>query len=381
MNKKAIPLLKLNQGLLIWLLLFCSVASVPCKAFASGREISEIFIEASGNNKFEAKIKAHELGMRRSLLLIADQLGIKKEDIKDIPFSVLKKVFTPVMVSYEMSTVEKYNATVTYSYELGHVYSTLLEYGDQKINDLFYEYLVFPVFKQKKFLNIWDDNKNWNDYWISSRNLLDHHKIYYPQKTPYLVSKITGANIFDLKYEDFIDVFPSLLFKKVMIITGEFFTNRRTRESLLQIKKIILSHDTAEALVIEEEYPLRNLDDVPYTVDLAIDKVINNFGALRQNELADKDDEADIVKEEKAPPIIMNFDVFDQEEMDLVTAKLKNVKEIDDFKIEHDYNTKYKILIYTTASEYELAEGLYLNGLSYKIHGNLYNLIDVKKGS
>ena len=30
----------------------------------------------------------------------------------------------------------------------------------------------------------------------------------------------------------------------------------------------------------------------------------------------------------------MNFDVFDQEEMDLVTNKLKNVKEIDNFKID-----------------------------------------------
>lgn len=380
MSRKVIPIFKLNQSLFIGLLLFCSVASIPNKAIASGREISEIFIEATGNNKYEAKIKAHELGMRRSLLLIADQLGIKKENIKEIPFSELKKVFTPVMVSHEMSTVEKYNATVTYSYALSRVYSTLLHYGNQEINDLFYEHLVFPVFKQKNFLNIWDDDKNWNDYWISSRNLLAHHKIYYPQKTPYLVNKITSANIFDLKYEDFIDVFPALLFKKVMIVTGEFFTNRKTRESLLQIKKIILSPDTSEALVIEEEYPLHDLVDVPYTVDFAIKKVINNFGALRQNEAGDKDDEIEVAKE-ATPLIIMNFDVFDQEEMDLVTNKLKNVKEIDNFKIEHDYNTKHKILIYTTASEYELAEGLYLNGLSYKIHGSLYNLIDVKKGS
>lgn len=371
---------KLNQSLFIGLLLFCSAVSFPQKSIASGREISEIFIEATGNNKFEAKIKAHELGMRRSLLLIADQIGIKKENIAEIPFSVLKKIFIPVMVSYEMSTVEKYNATVTYSYELGHVYTTLLEYGNQNVNDLFYEFVVFPVYKQKKFLNIWDEDKNWNDYWISSRKLLDHHKLYYPQKSPYLANKITSANIFDLKYEDFIDIFPHILFKKVMIVTGEFFTNRRTRESLLQIKKIILSPDTSEALVIEEEYPLHDLDDVPYTVDLAIDKVINNLGALRQNDIG-KDDEIEVAKAEQVPPIIMNFDVFDQEEMDLVTNKLKNVKEIDNFKIEHDYNTRYKILIYTTSTEYELAEGLYLNGLSYKIHGSLYNLIDVKKGS
>ena len=78
---------------------------------------------------------------------------------------------------------------------------------------------------------------------------------------------------------------------------------------------------------------------------------------------------------------IMNFDVFDQSEMDLVINKLENVAEIESFKIEHDYNTRYKIIIYTKYTEFELAEGLYLNGLSYRIHGNLYNLIDIKKGS
>ena len=53
----------------------------------------------------------------------------------------------------------------------------------------------------------------------------------------------------------------------------------------------------------------------------------------------------------------MNFDVFDQEELDLVISKLEKVKQIDNFAIEHDYNTRYKILIYTSVSEYELAEG------------------------
>ena len=86
------------------------------------------------------------------------------------------------------------------------------------------------------------------------------------------------------------------------------------------------------------------------------------------------------IDEDEKKPIIMNFDVFDQEELDLVISKLEKVGQIDNFAIEHDYNTRYKILIYTSVSEYELAEGLYLNGLSYKIHGSLYNLIDIKKG-
>ena len=77
----------------------------------------------------------------------------------------------------------------------------------------------------------------------------------------------------------------------------------------------------------------------------------------------------------------MNFDAFDNEELDLVISKLEQVEQIDNFAIEREDDTKYKIIIYTSVSEYELAEGLYFNGLSYKIHGDLYNLIDIKKGA
>jgi hypothetical protein len=365
-------------GLMIANLLLCNVLA-PLQAVAVGKEISEIFIEATGNNKYESKVKAHDFGMRRALLLIADQIGIKKENISKIPLSVLKKIFTPVMVSSEVSAVDHYNATVTYSYELSRIYSTLLKFGDPVVDDLFYEFLIFPIFKQKNFLNIWNEEKRWNNYWIQSRNLLEHHKIYYPEKTPYIASKITGINIFDLKYEDFIDIFPQLLFKKVMIVTAEFFTNRKTRASILQIKKIILSPES-ETVVIEDEYPLVHFEDIADNINLLIDKIVNKFGAIRHFD-DNHDDEEVVADSPEIHPIIMNFDAYDQEEIDVLREKLSKVDEIDSFKIQQDYNTKYKILIYTTRSEYELAEGFYINGLSYKIHGSLYNLIDIKKGS
>ena len=167
-----------------------------------------------------------------------------------------------------------------------------------------------------------------------------------------------------------------------MIITTEFFTNRRTGESLMRVNTYVLSPDEVNNVQLEDDYELSSLEDISYNVGSVIDKVINLYGALRTNpesELASqKNNDNDEDKEQR--PIIMNFDVFNQEEMDLVVDKLNKVSQIDKFSIEHDYDTKYKILIYTNASEFDLAEGLYLNGLSYKIHGSLYNLIDVKKG-
>jgi hypothetical protein len=102
---------------------------------------------------------------------------------------------------------------------------------------------------------------------------------------------------------------------------------------------------------------------------------------LRENESEIPGEDNINEEHEEYKPIIMNFDVFDKDELELVTSKLDKIMQIDHFVIEHDYNNRYKILIYTGVTEYELAEALYRNGLRYKIHGSLYNLIDVKKGS
>ena len=381
-NKKGAKSRAIDCSYMCMSLLFFA-ALVLCSSFnsfASTHEISEVFIEASGSNKHEAKIKAHELGMQRALTLVADRLSIPTDGIKPIPYNELRSTFRPVVVINEVSLLEKYSATVTYSYERGRLYSLLLEYGDSKINDLFSEFLIIPVFKQRNTLNIWDKDKRWNDFWAESRNILNAHKLDYPQKTMYLANSITQENLSGLNYENFIEIFHNKLFKKVMIVTAEFFTNRHSGESLMEVKKYILSPYTAEPQVLKDDYDLATWDDIPYTVDLVIDRIIDDYGKLRENDVDADLDGDNLYAEEEQKPIIMNFDVFDKEELELVISKLEKVNQIDSFAVEHDYNTRYKILIYTTASEYELAEGLYINGLSYKIHGSLYNLIDIKKG-
>jgi hypothetical protein len=362
--------------LLVGIILVASTS----KALALSHEISEIFIEASGNNKYEAKIKAQEQGMYRALLLIAGKLKIPANSISQISYNELKEVLTLTNIINEISLIEKYSATVSYAYDKAKIYNLLLEYGNSDVNDLFYEALVIPVFKQRNSLNIWDNDKKWNDLWMESRSILNTHKLYYPEKTLYLSNKITPENIDDLTYEDFIEIFHNKLFKKVIIITAEFFTNRRNGASLMQIKKHIRS--TYDSEEVKEEYDLNTWDDIPHTVDTIIDLLIDDYGMLREKEIEQELDEGNINdRQEEYKPIIMNFDVFDENELEIVTSKLDKIMLIDHFVVEHDYNDRYKILIYTGASEYELAEGLYLQGLSYKIHGDLYNLIDVKKGS
>lgn len=349
-------------------------------AFSSEKEIAEIYIEASGNNKHEAKIKAHKQGMQRALFLLADRLNISTDSMSLVNYEALKEVFKPIVVNNELSSKDKYSATVTYSYSQGKFYNLLLQYGDEKVDDLFYEYLVIPAFKQGSFFNVWDPDKRWNSYWEEARKMLDSHKIYYPKKTVYTAKKITPENLMDLKYDDFLEIFKGQLFKGVMIVTAEFFTNRHTRESIIRVNTRIMPADGSEPEMLKVDFPLNEMEDVAYTVDLVIDRIIDDYGMLRSIQFDQATQDLFIEDEEEQKPIIMNFDVYDPDELDTVRDKLESVAQIDNFRIEHDYNTRYKILIYTNATEYELAEGLYLNGLSYKIHGKLYNLIDIKKG-
>ncbi len=344
--------------------------------------ISDIFIEATGNNKYEAKIKAHQQGMQRALILLADKIGVDMNSLEPAPYHSLKNVFNTITIHNELSQKEKYSATVSYEYSQGKFYKLLLDYGDSKIDDIFYEYLVIPVFKQSSFLNIWEPDKRWNDFWGESRKLLNTHKLYYPQKTLSISKKITQDNLFDLGYDEFIDIFQNRLFKGILIITAEFFTDRNTRDSIVRVTTYVIHADGSPREVFEKDYPLNAMSDIAYTVDLVIDRIIDDFGRLRSSQDIQDDDEHNWLPEDEPEnkPIVMNFDVYDPDELQIVEDKLELVDQIESFRIEHDYNNRYKIILSTSVDEFELAEGLYLNGLSYRIYGNLYHLIDVKKG-
>ena len=351
---------------------------------AHAHEISEVYIEATGNNKYESKIKAHEQGMFRSFVLLASKLDLPVTELNRVPYDDLKKVFTATNLINELSVVDKYSATVTYTYEKDKLYSLLLKYGGPDVNNKFQEFIIIPVFKKHKTLNIWDEDKRWTNYWNSARDILSAHKIIYPKKTLFLADKINSDNIFNLRHTDFTNIFNNILFKNIIIVTAEFFTDRNTSNSTMEVKKYIYRLGEPGSEIITEEYPINSSSDISYNVNRVIDQIIDKYGVLNRvdNVGSSISEETDFIYEEKEEkkPIIMNFDVFDKSELDLVISKLKKITQIDDFIIEHDYNTRYKIVIYTSVDEYELAECLYLNGLSYKIHGNLYNLIDVRKG-
>ena len=190
--------------------------------FAANHEISEIFIDSTGHNQHEAKIKAHDLGMQRALFLLASKLKLPAEDITRASYDDLKSVFTPNKEVNILSVSDRYTSTVNYEYDKGALYSLLLKYGSAKINDSFSEFVIIPTFKQGDTFKLWGEDPTWSGYWYSAQQTMSDHKILLPNSNLFYSKSINKKNLFDLTYKNFVEIFQSILFKKVLIIPAEF---------------------------------------------------------------------------------------------------------------------------------------------------------------
>ena len=363
------------------------IISMAAPVYSLGMmEVPDIYIEAEGNNKLEAQIKANKHGMQKAVLMIADKMGFKTSDISEVPYLRLKEVFTISSIRKEISTENHYSATVNYSYDLYHINKLLRDYGDESVKNKFYEYLVFPIFKQRKVINIWNNNA-WNNKWNEARSDLEHNRLLYPKASNQLLQKVNPKNILALSYEDFLDIFQDKLIKKVMLVFCEYFTNMDTGKALVDVQFTILDHNNKKT-VITKEYALNSLEEIPHIFDQVIINTIQQYGHQDKSYTKDTDITLDKIEsaldenyDEDEKTIIMNITVADDNELEEIEKKLKNIKEIENFTLTNDYDKKYKISIRTKSNEFALAEGFYLNDLSYKKYGNVYLLINVQKGA
>jgi hypothetical protein len=366
----------MKKAAIIFLFLFSFIKPVYSVNFL---EISEVYIEGTGNNKYEARIKALEEGMQRAFLMVADQMGLKSLDIKNPPYKVLKEIFIVTKNANEIETEESFSGTVTFSYEINHVNKLLLEYGDQAVKNKFYDYLIFPIFKQKKVLNLWNSNQDWNKKWFKLHDILRDSKLYYPDPTQVLIQEINPNNIFYLSYEDFLELFYGKLFKKVLIVVCEYFTDSSTGKAIMNVQYMVLSGEQARS-VTEDVYPIESMSDITTTMNHGIINAIKKHGELSaENEK--RNHSTPIAEEEKPKRLILYLDAYDNQELKIVEDKLKTVPQIEEYEVKHETSTKYRIYITTRYSEFELSEGFYEKGLSFKVYGNIYKLIDIKEGS
>ena len=123
--------------------------------------IRGLHILSTGNNQYEAKIKAHIEGMTQALHLTADKIGIKNATFDNIPYSELKSVFAIDSIISEKSYDEKYTADVNYSYTNIGVQELILKHGNEAVRKQFFNYIVIPVFKQKNIISFLDSKTDW----------------------------------------------------------------------------------------------------------------------------------------------------------------------------------------------------------------------------
>ncbi len=370
---------------LILIKILCSALPVYSSQL---REIADLYIESMGNNTYEAQIKANKTGMYRALLMVADKNGIRPDEIGKIPYQQLKEAFTISSIKNEVRNDGFYAATVNYQYNLQTINKALLKYGSDSVNERFYEYLILPILKQRKVVNIWGNDQEWHKKWETARNMLEYSKIFYPKSSKELAIKVSSQNVFNLSYADFTDIFPAILFKNVMLNVCELFTDSRSGETVINIKLLLINWDEVRNIK-EQQYPIKDIKEIPYIIDTVITSTIEEYGrynfASLDLDLEEGKGNAEGVEEktssaDKPKTLLLNLYAINEGELQIVEDKLKKVEQIQSFTITHEHGRKYKVSIINNGSEFDLAEGLYINGLTFKKYGQIYHLIDLKRG-
>ena len=288
-------------------------------------------------------------------------------------------------VTSEKETETTYSAIVNYKYDLYSITKLLRDYGGDEVDSKFYEYIILPIFKQKNVMNIWDESKQWNKKWAISRELLEQNKLLYPKATKDLMKMLSQDKVFNLSYKDFIEIFQPILVKNIMLAVCEFFTDINTGKSIMRLELTIIGPDDKK--MIPFEYQVNSLEEIAPIIDSIINKTIFDYGKLVINNRvkvpANKSDHINVNKEKanNLRTILLHSYIYDDESLANIKQKLRNIETIEDVTIKHDYDKKYKIIILTKNNDLELAENFYLNGLSFRKYGNIYNLIDIVEGN
>lgn len=340
--------------------------------------ISNIYITASGNNKFEAKAKAEYSGRERVLAMLARKFGVY-EEVKKYDLETLAGVFKIYDVIGEKSTSSTYSATVSFEYSERELNKLFLKYYPQASAKKFSEYLVIPVFKQGSKMRIWLKDNEWLRMWGKHQEVLEQAKLLYGASFPALRKNITSDNLFDYKYDDYLALLPNNLFKGVLIVVLEHFTTDEGNGYV--VVDYVTLDDNTDSEVYSENISIATPEDVSESMQDVIENILYSYGrAYVSNAGNILENKSSQVKKKVLPNFIMRAEFYNAEEQEELTRKLNTVKALKKVEIMHDFGAKYTIALYTKLTEEELAKALYNSGLSYVKRGDSYLLINIANG-
>ncbi|MBL3285081.1 hypothetical protein Sarmat_00947 [Rickettsiales endosymbiont of Paramecium tredecaurelia] len=226
-----------------------------------------LYIQGAGGNSTEAEINAHELGMRRAILLLIDKLGIGQSALnpEDLSYEALKTVFTPINVELGDSTNLSYSALVDYRYRLDSLYKIIYNNSNQKVQDLFHSYAVIPIIKRGAMMHIADNSIDsqikWDKYWMMVKNIFEEQGLLI-MFSSHFPPGFSAQNVLNATYNDALMAFYPKLIKGVIFVVIEYFTDfSNGAASLKSIYK-----------VQEFDKPLNNFEQT-FSLSSAVDDV------------------------------------------------------------------------------------------------------------
>ena len=393
-NKIAQSLSFLWRGVLLLAIVF------PISAYSL--EIKGLHITSTGNNKYECEVKANIDGMRRALTLVANSIGIKDANFKKVPYLELKEVFKITDKISEEVYDERYVADVSYSYNSLDANELILKYGSKNVKEQFFRYVIIPVFKQRNILSFLDTKTEWLSTWLNSKADTSKYKLL-PIDPTKMAENITTDNLFDLTYEDLLNQLKVKRFEKILIASCEYFT-RKDGTMYISVTNTELSHDGKN--ITETRYDIGNPNMARKYFGIAIDRIITQFGKRSEVEMlpnvsdisyASEKFKLSNAKSKKAGSvldnllrkpgtdrrlhkIIMRADLFSEEGLKSFKSRLNSVDEVVKYKIDLNNAKDYILTIYTDVDMADLAEGFYINNLSFRLYDGEYVTFELQAG-
>ena len=389
------------------ILKFLFAILISANAFAWSINIPNVHIQASGNNKYEAQVKANKYGIRRCVMLILDRIQNNKTthsqqnalatyltsekvevDIKRIKFTDLKNICKITNIENAKIMASFYEANANYSCDSDSLINTLEKYNYTSNLSSFFNVLVIPVFKEKGKYIPWGNKNSWYKNWEDYKDELALHKALLAKPT----SEINSDNILNLSYQNISSIYPMELFGRVIIASCDFFQNKGTGKTYARIKYTTLMPQIASAYnKFSEIKEYSNLANSELDKDVNFDDVILDFiemtDFLPKNDMAEtlldqsSDQRLDISNNDTLTDYVFVLNGYSNKDVKNIKAILQKIAGIQSVQVIENNDKVQKILLTCTfATEKNLAESLYENGLSYNINNNERNLVRLMSG-
>jgi hypothetical protein len=370
---------------IVFLIIF-SICNVTCNsAIADTNNITEIYTDGTGNNKYEAKIKAIDSGMRRALMIVADKFGVPDSGLEKATYEELKTAFKQLSIRNEKWAAASkadvsYSATIGYSYKQSAVNSLILQYGSQATKDKFFECAVIPIFKVHKLFFINDNKKDWIKAWSGHESEMKERNIYLAKLNRKNASAV-GTKFATLDYDMLLNMLDFKIYKFALMAVVEYFTNK-DGSSYLELRTTNINVDSKHEDVVKFPMP-DHKKDVIALHEKIISTIINKYGRVTADtkSVSSKSEISQLLAENDKSisdlePIVMAVEAYNPSDIKKIKDKLLAIPTIKKCVIISDDNGHFFAKIYTEKSLEELTEDFYLHSLSYYQNNDYMVLIE-----